>query len=95
MVVTLKKNFKKNLLPLLPTTKLTFGPNVKGPSREWHMKFFRKILSIIPTSPEACGCKNRHLQKLTMTLFNSKQYFVFQVTNQCVKQNIKDDIRKK
>lgn len=37
-------------LPLLPTTKLTLEPNVKGPRSEWHMKFFSVMLSTIPAS---------------------------------------------
>lgn len=48
---TKKLNIEKDLLPLFPTTKLTFGPNAKGPSIEWHMKFLREILSMMPTSP--------------------------------------------
>lgn len=39
-----------HLLPLLPTTKLTLEPKAKGPRREWHMKFFRVMLSRIPAS---------------------------------------------
>jgi hypothetical protein len=34
-----KEEGPKHLLPLLPTTKLTLEPNLKGPSIEWHMKF--------------------------------------------------------
>lgn len=46
-----KMNTEKDILPLFPTTKLTLGPNAKGPSIEWHMKFLREILSMMPTSP--------------------------------------------
>ena len=40
-------------LPLLPTTKLTLEPKVKGPRRVWHMKFLRVMLSTMPASPSS------------------------------------------
>lgn len=42
------KNFV-NLLPFLPTIKLTCGPKDTS-KRLWHMKFLRQIFSIIPMS---------------------------------------------
>lgn len=58
------KNFV-NLLPFLPTIKLTCGP--KDTSRRlWHMKFLRQIFSIIPMSASFC---NKMLQeKLLLSL---------------------------
>lgn len=46
-------------LPLLPTTKLTLDPKAKGPRLEWHMKFFRVMLSTIPASLTICGSGTR------------------------------------
>lgn len=46
-----KFELKKFLLPLFPTMKLTFGPNLKGPSEWWLIKFLKVILSITPMSP--------------------------------------------
>lgn len=58
------KNFV-NLLPFLPTIKLTCGP--KDTSRRlWHMKFLRQIFSIIPMS---ASFYNKMLQeKLLLSL---------------------------